>query len=120
MIGDKALKYAAQTVQKVVTNTDFFGRVGGDEFVIIQQFIKDERDVEILINRIFEELKSPLIIGDEKILIEVSIGVSIFSEDASDLEILIHKADRAMYEAKKREGCTFSFFENLNKKISTS
>lgn len=112
LIGDKALKYAAQKVEKVLTNTDFFGRFGGDEFVIIQQFIKDERDVEILINRIFEELKNPMIIGDDEILIEVSVGVSIFPEDDSDSELLINKADKAMYEAKGRAGCTFSFFEN--------
>lgn len=110
LIGDKALKYAAQILQKVLKNTDYVGRFGGDEFVIIQQFIKDESDVEMLINRIFEELKTPLIIGDTQILIKVSIGVSIFPEYTSQLEMLIHQADSAMYEAKKRDGCTFSFF----------
>lgn len=110
LIGDKALKYTAQTVQNVIRNTDYVGRFGGDEFVIIQQFIKDERDVEILINRIFEELKTPLIIGDNEIPINVSIGVSIFPDSSSDLELLINQADRAMYEAKKRENCTFSFY----------
>ena len=93
LIGDKALKYLAQKVQNVLRNTDYIGRFGGDEFIIIQQFIKDERDVEILINRIFEELKTSLIIDDNEIQINVSIGVSIFPDYTSDLELLINQAD---------------------------
>jgi GGDEF domain-containing protein len=73
--------------------------------------INEESDIETLINRIFEELKKPLIIDNNEIQIELSIGVSIFSDNNSDLEILIHQADSAMYVAKRRAGCTFNFFE---------
>jgi diguanylate cyclase (GGDEF)-like protein len=107
LAGDKVLKYVAQIVQNVLKNTDYIGRFGGDEFVIIQQFINDKSDVEILINKIFEELKTPLIIDDNEILINISVGASVFPDDTSDLENLIHKADSAMYEAKRIEGCTF-------------
>lgn len=111
LIGDKVLKYAVQKVQKVLRKTDATGRLGGDEFVIIQQYIEDERDVETLINRIFKELQTPLIVDDKQIPINLSIGVSIFPDYTSDLEDLINQADCAMYEAKKRAGCTFAFFD---------
>jgi diguanylate cyclase (GGDEF)-like protein len=114
LIGDKALTYVAQTIQNVLRKTDFVGRFGGDEFILIQQFIKDEGEIEILINRIFENLKTPLILDDKEILITISVGASIFTDYTSDLELLINRADNAMYEAKKREGCTFSLFKNPN------
>lgn len=110
IIGDKALKYAAQAVRKVLRNTDSIGRFGGDEFLIIQQFIKDKSDIEVLIGRIFEELEVPVKINGIEIQIKLSIGVSIYPDDTSDFEALINQADRAMYEAKKREGSTFCFY----------
>lgn len=111
LIGDIALKHVVQAVQKVLRNTDFIGRFGGDEFLIIRQFIRDERDVEALADRIFKELKTPLLIDDNKIQINLSIGISIFPDYASNMEVLINQADSAMYEAKKREGCAFSIFD---------
>ncbi|MCB2298612.1 GGDEF domain-containing protein [Clostridium tagluense] len=111
LVGDEALKYTAQTVQNAIRNTDFVGRFGGDEFIIAQKFIKNEGDVEIVINRIYKELEIPLIIGDKEILINISSGVSIFPDCASDIEILINQADSAMYEGKKRKGCTLNFFK---------
>ena len=74
----------------------------------------------MLINRIFEALKKPLIIGDNQIIINVSIGVSIFPENGSQLECLIHQADCAMYESKKIEGCIFNFFKDSNKDVLKS
>ncbi len=110
LIGDAALKYVVKIVQSVLRNTDFIGRFGGDEFVIIQPFIKDEKGIEKLIDRILSELKTPFIIGENEISINISIGVSIFPDYALDLEALIHQADRAMYEAKQKEGSTFCFY----------
>lgn len=110
LLGDEALKYVVQIVQNVLRNTDSIGRFGGDEFVIIQPFIKDEKGIEKLIDRIFSELKTPLIIGENEILINISIGVSIFPDYALDLEVLLQQADSAMYEAKQKEGSTFCFF----------
>jgi diguanylate cyclase (GGDEF)-like protein len=105
------LKCAAQAVRRVLRNTDSVGRFGGDEFLIIQQFVRDRGDVETLIDRIFEELKTPFIINDKEIQIKLSIGVSMFPDNTTDFETLINQADSAMYEAKKREGCTLSYFE---------
>jgi diguanylate cyclase (GGDEF)-like protein len=111
IIGDKALKYAAQAVRRVLRNTDAVGRFGGDEFLIIQQFVRDRGDVDTLIDRIFEELKIPFIVNDKEIQIKLSIGVSMFPDNTTDFETLINQADSAMYEAKKREGCTLRYFE---------
>ncbi len=111
LTGDKTLKHVAQTVQRVLRNTDFIGRYGGDEFIIIQQFIKDEKDVTALIDRIFDELHIPFVVEEDELRINISVGIRIFSDDTSDAELLIHQADRAMYEAKKREGCAYIIYK---------
>lgn len=108
--GDKALRYAAQTVQNVLRKTDIVGRFGGDEFLIIQNAIAEEGDTEKLIGRIFEELEKPFVTDGISIHLNLSIGVSIFPDNTSDMEVLIHNADSAMYEAKKKEGCAFCYF----------
>ena len=111
LTGDKTLKHVTQVVQRVLRSTDFIGRYGGDEFIIIQQFIKDEKDVTVLIDRIFGELSVPLVIDDYELQISISVGIRIISDDTSATELLIHQADNAMYEAKKTEGCAYIIFK---------
>lgn len=110
IIGDKALRYAAQAVQKVLRKTDIVGRFGGDEFLVIQHSIAEEGDTEKLIGRIFEELEKPFVTAGVSICLNLSIGVSIFPDNTSNMEVLIHNADSAMYEAKKKEGSAFCYF----------
>lgn len=118
--GDKALRYSAQAVQRVLCKTDVVGRFGGDEFLIIQNSIVEERDTETLISRIFEEFEKPFESDGISIHLNLSIGVSIFPDNTSDMEALIYKADSAMYEAKKREGCSFCYFEKNNCRVHYS
>ena len=111
MVGDKALKHAAQSVFKVLRSTDSAGRFGGDEFMIIQQYIRERSDIEALVTRVFEEVKAPFKINGHEIQINLSIGVSIFPDNSTDMEVLISQADRAMYESKKMAGCACNYYE---------
>ncbi|MGE5678749.1 MAG: GGDEF domain-containing protein [Pseudomonadota bacterium] len=112
MVGDKALKHVAQAILKVLRSTDAAGRFGGDEFLIIQQYLRDRSDVEALVSRIFEEIKLPFTVDGRLIQINLSIGVSIFPQNSTDMEILISQADKAMYEAKKTAGCSCVYYED--------
>lgn len=114
--GDKALKHIAQSIIKVLRSTDAAGRFGGDEFLIIQRYIRDKSDIEALVSRIFEEINVPFTAGGRMIRISLSIGVSIFPDDCTDMEILISKADKAMYEAKKTAGCSCAYYEEPDPK----
>lgn len=111
-VGDKVLKYIAQTVKGLLRGTDSIGRFGGDEFVIIQLNIKNRDDILALVNRIIDAFKSPKIFGEHSIQINISIGISLLSE-SPDRDTLIYQADSAMYIAKKRYGCTYEFYSNI-------
>ena len=116
LVGDQVLKRIAQVVHNTLRNTDSVGRFGGDEFIIIQQYIRDQEDTVNLIDRVFEALKDPFITNGIEIKMEISIGISVYPDSAEDLEKLIQRADKAMYDAKKEDGCSFCFYEESDAK----
>lgn len=79
-VGDKVLHYVAQTVKKSLRANDAIGRFGGDEFVVILQNIKGKDDILALVNRICSMFKDPILIGNNSIQINISMGISETSE----------------------------------------
>jgi len=110
MAGDEVLKFLTEKINGCLRETDSIGRVGGDEFVILIRHIHAEADIETMICRIFEELKTPLVFNQQEIQINISIGISIFPDYSQNLDSLINQADRAMYEAKKTKGSCYCFY----------
>jgi diguanylate cyclase (GGDEF)-like protein/PAS domain S-box-containing protein len=109
--GDKVLKHTTQVIQCVLRKTDLIGRFGGDEFIIIERFIDQKGDIINLIKRISHALEKPVNIGHQQIKINISMGISLFPEDADMTEFLINQADSAMYVAKKTEGYSYVFYQ---------
>lgn len=119
--GDVILKFISNAVKKSIRNTDVFGRLGGDEFLIIQQFIKDKKDVMCLADRILENIKSqPINLNHNEYYINISIGISIFPNDGDSIEELVNCADNAMYYTKKSGGNSYSFYEYSKKVLINS
>ncbi|MFZ5353608.1 MAG: diguanylate cyclase domain-containing protein [Bacillota bacterium] len=98
--GDRLLKETAIQLNKLVRNEDLVARLGGDEFIIIQQHVSKREDAEILANRIISNVRFVLDTGSKLLHVDTSVGVSIFPEDADDIQNLIKKADMAMYDLK--------------------
>lgn len=103
-MGDKILIEFTQKLSRVIRTVDLFGRIGGDEFVIIQAYVETLLDVDGLIKRIKLALKQSAEndIGD--IELSASIGISIYPDDGLDVDLLISLADDAMYSAKACAG----------------
>jgi diguanylate cyclase (GGDEF)-like protein len=98
--GDQLLVEVAARLRRSVREDDVVSRFGGDEFVVL---CRDGRapDVMSVVPRITEEVARPVMIGDEALRVGASIG-AVAAEPGDDAEALIHRADSAMYEAKKR------------------
>tara|TARA_R110000868_G_scaffold411207_4_gene702321 strand:- start:47252 stop:48283 length:1032 start_codon:yes stop_codon:yes gene_type:complete len=98
--GDQVLQALGQRLKHSTRSIDTVARVGGDEFVAILEDVK--RD-EVL--KIVENLRSlflqPIAIDKQLFHLGISIGISLYPDDASDAEALIHIADMAMYQAKQ-------------------
>lgn len=113
--GDQLLIEVSNTLRNVVRReNDTIARMGGDEFLILLTDILNKSHVEKVARIIFEKFSKPLSIGSPavKVRAKLSIGISIYPEHGENSELLIHHADSAMYEVKKKYGKNhFHFFE---------
>lgn len=109
-MGDKLLIEAAQRLNSCVRQTDSVARLGGDEFTVVMTELDDTRSVERVTQEILERLSSPYQLGIETIYMSTSIGVTLFPEDANNIDDLLRNADQAMYSAKSQGRNRYSYF----------
>ncbi len=105
-LGDALLQHVARRIGEVVHRNDIFGRLGGDEFGIIQRNA-DKRDASHLADRLIARLGAPFSIDEHDVTAGVSIGTALLDiDEAATLEpidaarLLLQHADTALYEAK--------------------
>jgi diguanylate cyclase (GGDEF)-like protein len=94
--GDKVLIQAARAILDSTRATDMVARFGGDEFTVLLTQT-DKAGAYLVAKRTLEQLNKSL---PENC--SASIGVATFADDTETSESLIHRADRALYEAKSR------------------
>lgn len=111
--GDLMLKEVTKRVQSILRQSDYLGRLGGDEFVIIARNITEQDDLTPLMERIFRVLQEPVFYNNEALQIKISVGVSLFPDDAKNSQELLHFADQAMYRIKQAGGNAFAFYSSL-------
>lgn len=105
--GDLMLKTVADRMGGCVRKSDTLARLGGDEFVLatLHQTPDHPSDlrglVEGMLAKIQEVLALPLMLAGEPFCITCSIGVAVYAQDGHDPDILLKRADAAMYVAKK-------------------
>ncbi len=98
--GDRLLKEAAARLLSCIREGDTAARLGGDEFVVL--LLESDLDRAITVaNRILESLRTPYELGKKSITsVSGSIGIAEYPDHASELNILMDAADKAMYLAK--------------------
>ncbi len=101
LAGDKVLRLIAQQLSRRLRKTDFIGRFGGEEFVILMPGISPEQGVVAL-----EELRegiagTPFHFKNEPVPVTISIGFTEFMPNDS-LDSTFDRADKAMYQAKEQ------------------
>jgi diguanylate cyclase (GGDEF)-like protein len=109
-IGDELLRQFAQRILGCIRVRDTLGRIGGDEFAIILSIPEGQQTAAIVASKIQETLVRPFDLHGHEVRAAVSIGITIFPDDAQDPETLIKFADTAMYQAKESGRDTFRFF----------
>ena len=98
--GDVVLKELASRLAHSVRAIDIVGRLGGDEFVVVLSEVSDARDVVALTDKLRLECGRPLHFNGHEVRLAVSMGVSLFPDDARDFRTLLRFADSALYQAK--------------------
>jgi len=108
--GDLLLIEAARRVCECVRSTDTVARLGGDEFTVIMSELTDTHRVSEVAQAMLQALAAPFVLGTETVYVSASIGITIFPNDADDVESLLRHADQAMYAAKEHGRNRFSYF----------
>ncbi len=108
--GDALLKVVASIFTKLTRETDLVARIGGDEFVIIVVHPDSIEGVEIIAQRIIDEIEKPISIIGNEIQISTSIGIALFPKDANNQEELFKKADLALYRVKESGRGSFNLY----------
>ncbi len=111
--GDKILIEVARRIQTQFKDLNI--RHGGDEFVIFIPEI-DRPFLLQLANKFISSLMQPITADKTQFSVTSSIGVVCAPNDGSELEVLLSKADIAMYEAKKNHNKTFIFSDELEQR----
>ena len=114
--GDHMIQQAGEKLQRCVRDVDTVARFGGDEFVILLEGIHTSNECEIVVNRIYREFHSPLLVMDKELLITLSIGLYVGTQEFLPTEEVIRCADLAMYRAKQQGRNKYLYHnENVNK-----
>jgi diguanylate cyclase (GGDEF)-like protein len=102
LAGDHALTTVATAIQQGIRKTDFAGRFGGDEFMVVLPGASCEVG-QAASQRIIDQINQ---VNSEDFLVTVSIGIAEIRPEFSTPSELLQVADGAMYQAKKDGGNT--------------
>ncbi|SMP79722.1 two-component system response regulator [Noviherbaspirillum suwonense] len=108
--GDEMLQAVAAKLTGALRETDAVARLGGDEFVMLLPEIRAAEDVLAVTDKVQQECTRAVRIAGHDISISVSMGVSLFPDDAQDARTLLRYADSALYHAKSDGRNTLKFY----------
>lgn len=108
-IGDALLIEVASMFQKVLRQTDFLARQGGDEFVLVVSSYMHRMELVQLAQRLIQLFSRPVIVRTMAVNVGVSIGIAEYPRHGKQVKQLLHAADQAMYVAKKNGKNSYSF-----------
>ncbi|MEQ6917017.1 diguanylate cyclase domain-containing protein [Halomonas aquatica] len=100
-VGDRLLQAVAGRLQGCMRDTDTLCRQGGDEFVILLAELRQPEDATTVAEKLLAALGRPLHVQGHELLVTLSIGISLFPDDADDADALMQNADTAMYHTKR-------------------
>jgi diguanylate cyclase (GGDEF)-like protein/PAS domain S-box-containing protein len=115
-VGDALLRSVAKRLNDAVRADDTVSRLGGDEFIVVLNGVKNDEEIPRLIeSRIVPLMREPHHIDGDELHVSCSIGIAVYPDDGSDIDELMRHADVAMYEAKASGRDTVAYFtEDLN------
>lgn len=120
--GDLLLVEAAKRLQSLLRNSDTAVRLGGDEFVILvsaQDGIHTDllEQSNVIAEKIIREISKLFVINGNELFISTSIGITIYTGIDETVELLLKRADTAMYQAKEGGRNTFRFYQQSMQEV---
>lgn len=112
-MGDKLLIAIAQRFKDGLRAEDTVARLGGDEFVAILADLESPQSCEPALERLMLAAAEPVVVDDTVLYVSASAGVACYPQDGNEADVLLRRADQAMYLAKQSGKNRYSMFASL-------
>ncbi|MEU7740260.1 EAL domain-containing protein [Nonomuraea sp. NPDC049158] len=100
-VGDRLLQMVAHRLTHSVRPGDVVARLGGDEFAVLLPSIRDAHAAREVAARLRAALTEPVRLEGMSFDLDGSVGIALYPDHAPDFELLLQRADVAMYLAKE-------------------
>ena len=117
LFGDKVLQRLSQILHEACSGRGLAARFGGDEFFLCLTDLKTEDDLRAVLQSIAFKFKNSFV--DKGLKFTLSIGVAEYPRNSREYDILLSKADKAVYIAKSKGKDRYIIYkEELHGEIS--
>ncbi|MCK9395678.1 MAG: EAL domain-containing protein [Methylobacter sp.] len=115
LAGDMLLQQVAKRLLERLRNVDMIARLGGDEFTVLLEVIDNADDAAYIAENIIADLRKPFYLiheheHEQEVYIGVSIGISLYGQHGTTPQLLMDRADTALYKAKDNGRNCFAYF----------
>ncbi len=101
--GDLVLQQTGIRLRSTLRTSDTVARMGGDEFAILLPTANRLDGAITTAKKVLKVIEMPLVIAGQTLLIKTSIGIAMFPEHGDSIDIIMRRADAAMYSAKRKK-----------------
>jgi diguanylate cyclase (GGDEF)-like protein len=108
--GNKLLKTLAKRLKACVRKSDIVSRPGRDEFMILLPEIRYAEDAALIARKIFTSLESPFNLKNQKLIVAVNIGISIYPDDGDNAKALLNTSYTALQRSRELGRNTYQFY----------
>ncbi|GFZ33014.1 signaling protein [Clostridium zeae] len=110
--GDFVLMQVSSRLNTLKNENITIGRLGGDEFIILQENIETIAEAESLAESIKHIFRQGFMYRGNELHVQASIGISMYPNDGTKVAALMKSSDIAMYAAKKNGGHGYKIYSN--------
>jgi len=111
--GDEFLRWFAWILKSTTRGNDIVSRIGGDEFILVLDNIKNKENVIRFCEKLYDNFNNSIDDKFKPLNVNMSMGISIYPNDSKAPNILIKQADEALYYAKQHGKGQIKFFHSV-------
>jgi diguanylate cyclase (GGDEF)-like protein len=109
-VGDRLITDVGQRLRLALREGDLLARLGGDEFAVVTHGLSSIADAAELAERLAEALRDPFEADGIRLDVAFSVGIAIAPQHAQTVDLLLQRADVALYGAKEIRG-GYAFYD---------